>query len=156
MNAVTILKRDDAGAMAALHMAAFAAEEAWDSKAFETLLAQPSVMAMGIEADIGLRAIIAVQVAVETADILTLGVGPQHRRQGLASTLLKRAAQITGMKGVTRFLLDVAADNHGAIEFYKAEGFTQDTIRKNYYTRSGGQAVDAILMSRSVAGQIYD
>lgn len=153
MDGVCLLKSEDAARMAALHKAAFPAGEAWDQLAFEGLLALPTTHAYGIEADIGLKAQLVLQVAVETAEILTLGVSPHWRRQGLAGELLQGAAQILGTKGVERFVLDVATDNAGAISFYSAQGFVQDGARRNYYKRLDGRFVDAMLLSRPIAGQ---
>lgn len=153
MSGVCVLRADDAARMATLHKAAFPDGEAWDTRAFEDLLALATTHAYGIEADIGLKALLVLQVAVETAEILTLGVSPHLRRQGLAGDLLRGAARILGTKGVERFVLDVAADNARAISFYCAQGFSQDGVRKNYYKRLDGRRVDAMLLSRPIAGQ---
>lgn len=153
MTAAIILKTEDAAIMAALHHAAFSEGEAWTRDSFADLLALPSTLALGIAGEVGLSGLIVLQVTPDTADILTIGVAPHQRRKGLASTLLQAASLILGQKGVARLLLDVAADNSGAINFYTAQGFTQDNIRKSYYKRLDGSRIDAMLMSRPVAGQ---
>ncbi|WP_143435242.1 GNAT family N-acetyltransferase, partial [Henriciella aquimarina] len=86
------------------------------------------------------------------AEILTLAVHPDARRQGLARRLLTAARPLLGQHGVDRLLLDVAADNHGAISFYENCGFVADGRRNNYYSRPDGSRVAAILMSRPIAG----
>lgn len=153
MSGVCVLRKDDSARMAVLHQSAFPEGEAWNQSAFEELLAMPSTRAFGVEADKGLKGLLVLQVAVDTADILTLCAAPAHRRQGLAGQLLTAASQILSTKGVERFVLDVATDNESAIAFYKAHGFTQDGVRKDYYKRLDGRRVDAMLMSRPVAGQ---
>ena len=153
MSAAVILKTADAQGMAALHRVAFPEGDAWTRESFSDLLALPTTLALGIEAEIGLSAMIVLQVTADTADILTIGVVPHHRRRGLASNLLRAARTILGPRGVARLLLDVAADNSAAINFYKAQGFTQDNIRKSYYKRLDGSRIDAMLMSCPVAGQ---
>lgn len=155
MSGVCVLTIEDAERMAVLHKAAFPEGEQWDAAAFADLLALPSTHAYGIGADIGLKGLLVLQVAVDTADILTLAIAPAHRRQGFAGQLLIAAAQILGMKGFERFVLDVAADNDSAIAFYRAHGFIEDGVRKNYYGRLDGRRVDAMLMSRPVAGQAH-
>jgi len=153
MTAAVILNAPDAPGMAALHRVAFPEGEAWTRESFADLLALPTTLALGIEAEIGLSAMIVLQVTPDTAEILTIGVVPHHRRRGLASDLLRASRTLLGQRGVAQLLLDVAADNSAAINFYKAQGFTQDNIRKSYYKRLDGSRIDAMLMSSPVAGQ---
>ena len=150
---VIVLRPDDAARMAFLHKAAFGEVQAWREAAMAELLQLSSVLALGVEGEIGLCALVLIQRAASDAEILTLGVAPTARRQGLASGLIRAAAAMLGQRGTARLLLDVAADNTGAITFYAQLGFGEDGRRKAYYRREDGPRVDAVLMSRSVAGQ---
>lgn len=153
MTGVMLLQASDCAAMAALHASAFPQDEAWSLSAFKTLLVLPSVRAFGIGDAAGLDALCIVQVAAGDGEILTLATAPSVRRKGYASALLKAAGQILGQLGTGRFLLEVAADNHVARAFYLTLGFKTDGRRKNYYKRLDGVRIDAILLSRSIAGQ---
>lgn len=155
MNGVCILKAEDAARMAVLHRAAFSEGDQWDEGGFADLMVLPSTLGVGIEADIGLKGLMLVQIGGDAADILTLGVARPHRRTGVAGDILKAAGQILGSKGVNRYILDVAEDNLGAIAFYHAHGFERDGTRKSYYKRLDGARVNAILMSRSIAGHSH-
>lgn len=150
---VRLLTREDAAACAVLHERCFTAGDNWTAFDFRDLLTQPSTLGVACE-DAGLLAgFILFQTVPPDAEMLTLAVSPDFRRMGLATQLLHHASQLLGQYGTDRLLLDVAADNSGAIAFYRAHGFSEDGRRKAYYRR-GGSAVDALLMSRPLAGQI--
>ena len=153
MIAATPLKPDDAQRMANLHALAFPKGQAWSADAFSGLLKQPSVQAEGLIEGSDLFAFILVQVAVAEAEILTIATAPTHRQRGMARYLLNGIQQRLMLAGLEKWLLDVAADNPGAIQFYEKLGFQVDGHRPNYYKRLEGSRVDAILMSKSVAGQ---
>jgi len=154
MMASQILTRDDAAAMAALHGAAFSVPEAWSIDAFNDLFAQPTTHAEGMIIDNCLQALIVVQFVAGEAEVLTLATAPAGRRCGFARQTLDGLERRLRRSGLTKWLLDVAADNAGAIAFYEKYGFQVDGRRSNYYKRLEGQRVDAILMSKPVGGQI--
>jgi len=79
------------------------------------------------------------------AEIITIATRPGVRRQGVAGALLKAAcAKTAGM------FLEVATDNQSAISFYEKHGFTRIGVRKNYYRRPDGMAVDALVYQFTV------
>lgn len=153
MNGVSVLDQTDAWRLAKLHAASFPAPEVWSEKTFAELLVLKTTLALGIENDLALDACLLLQLTPDNADILTLATNPRHQRSGHARTLLEAGTQICGQRGIDRYLLDVAEDNATALAFYAAQGFSEDGRRKKYYTRIGKPAVDAILMSRSLARQ---
>lgn len=148
------LTAHEAGQMAQLHAAAFDPAEAWGQDAFRGLLSQPATQAQGVFAGEVLIAMIVVQFAAGEGEILTLATDPAQRRKGLARLLVADMTQKLATQGLTRWLLDVAADNRPALEFYRSLGFQVDATRRNYYNRLEGQRVDAMLMSKQVGGQI--
>ncbi len=143
----------DAERLAQLHLRAFPSGEAWTKDAFEELLALDTVSAFALAGKEGLVSILLVQGAADQAEILTLATDPAARRVGYAKTLLDLAGQDLLSKGAKTWLLDVAADNEGAIAFYEKLGFSQDGKRPRYYKRLEGDRVDAILMSMPMGGQ---
>ncbi len=150
--AVRLLSKDDAAAAARLHAACFEPGEAWSAWAFRDSLALASTLAIGIEDDDLLSGMIIVQKTPPDAEILSMAVDAGLRRRGYARTLMARLCALLGPYGMDRLLLDVAADNEAAIAFYKSCGFLVDGHRKGYYQRTSASRVDAILMSRSIAG----
>ena len=153
---VRLLTPEDAPACARIHEACFTNVDNWSAWAFRDTLALSTTLGLATE-DAGgdgarMTGFILFQKTPPDAEILTLAVSPDSQRQGLASLLLERGVQLLGQYGTDRLLLDVAADNDAAVNFYQGCGFLADGRRKNYYRRPGGQLVDALLMSRPVAG----
>lgn len=147
------LSANDTPRMASLHMRAFPPEEVWSAAQFTEFLSQESVRAIGIEQGEALLAFGLFQLAVDQADILTLATDPAVRRGGLATQLLLKVETDLVDAGLTKWLLDVAEDNPGARAFYEKIGFVVDGRRPGYYNRLEGSRVDAILMSKPMAGQ---
>lgn len=153
MSGAIILRPDDADRMAHLHALSFPEHEAWSAASFASSLALSTTLALGFESDIGLKTMLVLQRSADEAEILTLATSPAFQRNGLAGRLLQHGLQLLGQSGTARLMLDVAADNSGAIAFYKHFDFAEDGRRPNYYRSRRTQAVDAILMSRPIAGQ---
>ncbi|MGB3627051.1 MAG: N-acetyltransferase [Henriciella sp.] len=151
---IRLLGKEDAAAAALLHEASFSNGEHWSAFAFRDMLELRTTLGLAAERQGKLAGLILIQRTPPDAEILTLAVSRAHRRMGLAAQLLRQAAELLGQYGIDRLLLDVAADNDGAVAFYRSAGFLADGRRKNYYQREGGSQTDAILMSRTVAGQI--
>ena len=153
MTSVIALDRKDADAMAVLHAAAFPVGEAWTASAFKDLFNQPATLARGVRGDDALVAFVMVQFVKGEAEILTLATAPQAQRRGHARALIEALEQELRTVDLKKWLLDVRSDNSGAMAFYKTLGFHKDGTRRNYYKRLEGGRIDAILMSKAVAGQ---
>jgi ribosomal protein S18 acetylase RimI-like enzyme len=83
-----------------------------------------------------------VAVAGDVADLERIAVMPSRRRQGVARRLLDALCAAVVAQGASRMLLEVAADNDGAVGFYEAYGFTTISRRAGYYRGT----VDALVM----------
>jgi len=144
-----VLRPDDAGRMGRLHMRCF--DQPWSAVSFRGMLLDPTILSLGIEIDGHLAAFIVAQTVAGEADILTVATSPDHRRKGLAATLIRALIARLGERGIARVTLDVAEDNAPARALYTAEGFSEDGRRPRYYTAARDIPVDAILMSRKLA-----
>lgn len=78
------------------------------------------------------------------ADILTVTVIDSYRRQGIAKKLISDIESYCQTKGSSVIMLEVAADNTGAIALYEDLGYSQISIRSNYY----GTGKDALVMQK--------
>jgi ribosomal-protein-alanine N-acetyltransferase len=76
------------------------------------------------------------------ADILTVGVVPEHRGQGIAKALMALLTDWANTQGSTAMMLEVKTDNHEAIGLYEALGYSKLNIRKDYF----GAGLDAQIM----------
>ena len=89
-------------------------------------------------------------LAVDTADILNIGIDPDFKRQGYGTGLLNHLIEELKKKDIGEILLEVRAGNKSAIQFYKKQGFEEISVRKNYYTKNSknqSQREDGIIMS---------
>lgn len=132
-------------AMARLHAEAFPASEVWSGSAFCDLIQSPTARAYGIWAHEKLAALLMVQYVNPELEILTIATTPTHRRRGLAQRLIQHAERELRPE---KSMLDVAADNLGAIAFYESLGFFAEGRRTGYYKRLEGNRIDAILMTK--------
>jgi ribosomal-protein-alanine N-acetyltransferase len=78
--------------------------------------------------------------AGDIAELQRIGVAEESRRQGLATELLDAVVAHAPSTGADRMLLEVRADNRGALSFYAARDFVEIDRRVRYY-RDGTDAV---------------
>ncbi len=81
---------------------------------------------------------------VDELHIVTLSVHPQHRRRGVARSLLRTALAEARQRGAVSAALEVRAGNRPAQELYRDFGFKIVGRRPNYYQDNGE---DALLMT---------
>ncbi len=132
-----------AAALAAIHQAAFPPGERWGADAMALQLALPGVLAL-IDPRGGM---VMARIAADEAEILTLAVHPDARRQGLARALLAEAADIVAAQGATALFLEVALRNTAARALYAASGFAEVGRRRRYYADGD----DAMVMRRPLS-----
>lgn len=131
-----------------IHAAAMAdglGGEAWGAASFRTLLAGSDTIGW-IAKD---RGVVLARAAAGEAEILTIGVHPAARRQGLARALLHVCYGVLPAMGAERLLLEVAVDNGPALALYRSEGFAAVGRRPRYYRR-GRDRIDALTMARDL------
>ena len=132
--------------LAAIHAAAFTQSRPWSADEFAALLQQPTTILGQATGSFALLRAVAGE-----AEVLTVATHPDHRRNGHArAALLQAEAQAIG-RDVDAVFLDVAEDNTAAIALYAALGYERVGVRKHYYARKTGNAVNAVLMRKSLA-----
>ena len=135
----------DALLLARIHGQCF--DDAWSEDAFRNFLSRANCLAFVAASAAGSTtpdAFILVQVAAEECEILSLGVLPGVRRQGLARALVKAAAAAAQTCGAAQMFLEVAEDNVAARALYEGLGFTALGRRRNYYRAKDGRGIDAL------------
>ncbi len=128
-----------AEAMALLHAAAFPSLDRWSATAFATQLALPGVFGL-IDERGGLAL---ARVAADEAELLTIAVHPEARRQGIGRALLKAVLSEAARRGAVTVLLEVAESNTPARALYASLAFRPVGRRKGYYA-----SADALVLCR--------
>ena len=83
-------------------------------------------------------------------EIVTLGVAPGARRQGVARALLEDLLARGRAQGVASLTLEVAEDNAAALALYRGLGFEPAGTRRDYYRRPDSSLMDARLLRRTL------
>lgn len=144
MTGVIRLEPAHARIAGALHRTSFDAP--WCEEEFAELLEQPGVAGLMWHAAEP-KGFILIRAVADEAEVLTLAVAPEHRRQGIAADLLTEACRMLRAGATRRLFLEVAADNAAARALYISYGFAMTGRRTRYYDRGAGPKVDAVVMS---------
>jgi ribosomal-protein-alanine N-acetyltransferase len=125
-----------AAPLAAIHAQAFPPREAWGEDAIMIQLAMPGVFGL-LDPRGGM---ILARVTADEAEILTLAVVPEARRQGVAAALLAGAIAEARARAARTMVLEVATGNTAARALYERAGFVEAGRRSRYYA-DGGDAL---------------
>lgn len=124
-------------ALAALHARCFDRPRPWSASEFENLLASPSVFLLT-----DTHGFLLGRALAGEAELLTLAVAPDARRQGAGRRLTLRFAAAALARPSAEAFLEVAADNAAARRLYAGAGWVEAGVRRRYY----GPHTDAIVM----------
>ena len=107
----------------------------WSASQFKEELSSPTrhfVVAEDVDQKIiGYAGVFAPGAA--EADILTVGVVPEHRGKGIAKALMALITNWAKEQGTTAMMLEVKIDNLQAISLYESLGYSTLNIRKDYF-----------------------
>lgn len=81
------------------------------------------------------------QVIFEEAHIMNIAVLEKYRRRGIADKLLELLMSQAKERDAMTMFLEVRKNNIPAQTLYKKHGFEKITVRKNYYSDNGEDAV---------------
>lgn len=132
--------KDDLASAAAIEESAFG-DRSWGAASFEKTASSPGVrLLLAGRSRAAAQGFALWLLAGEDADLLSIGVAPEVRRQGVGRLLLD-ALEIAALEQrARRLLLDVADDNRAALALYRACGFYEISRRAAYY-RNGADAL---------------
>ncbi len=82
---------------------------------------------------------------LDEGSLLDIAVDKSYRRNGVAKELFNELLKVASAKQLSFITLEVRESNEGAIKLYKALGFVQVSLRKNYYSKP---CEDAVLMTK--------
>lgn len=133
--------------MAALHARAMTVPRPWTATEIRGLLDTAGVFAVGDDAGFALG-----RVVLDEAELLTIAVDPERRRQGLGRRWLAAFEAEARSRGAALSHLEVAAGNATALGLYESAGYERAGRRKGYYAAPDGTRDDAILLRKPLAG----
>jgi [ribosomal protein S18]-alanine N-acetyltransferase len=139
----------DAAKMAELHEPAFV--DHWPEEAFASLLSREEVFAvLGATGNERVaKGFVLMRAVAGEAEVLTLCVAAESRRDGLGQSLLIEACKIARARGADHLFLEVAEGNEAATHLYQKLGFKPVGRRAAYY-RQSENAADALVMRRDL------
>ncbi|GGW43983.1 alanine acetyltransferase [Gemmobacter lanyuensis] len=132
--------------MAALHGRCFTTPRPWSAAEIAALQADPFCFCLQRDGGFLIGRVVAGE-----AELLTLAVAPEARRQGLGRALLTGFLAESARRGAEQAFLEVTAENDPALALYAAGGFAQAGRRRGYYRRADGSALDALVLARAVS-----
>jgi ribosomal-protein-alanine N-acetyltransferase len=142
------LATDDLDVASALHADAFAClgERGWTRQEIVELLAAPGVAGVLVQSDEETIGLALCRIAADEAELLTIAVRADHRRQGAGAALLRLVLALVRERGARNLFLEVGSDNPAALHLYRQAGFQAVGRRRAYYSRPGQRDADAIVM----------
>ena len=121
-----------------LHAELFATS--WAIETWTAYLAEPANVLRIVKCseNAGVVGFAVARGVLDEAEVLSLGVAPACRHQGLASQLMRSVLEALSTRGITRVFLEVGETNGRARDLYESFGFEQIGLREAYYeSRSG-------------------
>jgi ribosomal-protein-alanine N-acetyltransferase len=141
--AVEIRRLDmrDLGAIEEIERRSYATP--WSRSMFAGELAKPSSICLGAFEGGQLLGYMIISRYVDAWHVMNVAVDPDHRRRGIAMSLLERLFELTDDATRRGYTLEVRVSNDGAIRLYEEAGFRARGIRRGYYTDN---REDALIM----------
>jgi len=84
------------------------------------------------------------RMAGDDAEIITIGVRPAARRDGVADALIAMMEKDAATRA-KKIFLEVAANNEAAIKLYEKNGFVRVGARPKYY-----EGTDGVIMEKKI------
>lgn len=84
----------------------------------------------------------------DQCDLLSMGVLPDYRRDGVGQMLLDFAVENARSLDAKYMVLEVNINNVAAHTLYEEQGFEKFSVRKGYYTNADGSLADAVCMRK--------
>ncbi|MDO5611661.1 MAG: GNAT family N-acetyltransferase [Paracoccus sp. (in: a-proteobacteria)] len=125
--------------LAALHARCFTVPRPWNADEISDVLSAPGAFLLLVRGGF----LIGRAIAGE-AELLTVAVPPEMRRQGVGRALLHGFALAAAQRGADEAFLEVASDNTAARALYAADGWGDAGRRRGYY----GPGLDALVLRK--------
>lgn len=123
----------------------------WNMGQYQECLANPNNRVYVLEIDQVICGLLVLLLIKDEVDILQLAIARKCQNKKLGAFLLSEALlELSAINPISKAFLEVCINNTAALALYKNLGFTQISIRKNYYLIKG-QRYDALIMMLNYA-----
>ncbi|MEG6508227.1 ribosomal protein S18-alanine N-acetyltransferase [Methyloligella sp. 2.7D] len=131
--------------IAKLHKRCF--DPAWDAQSIAVFLASPECLCLNAERAEGRCAgFLLTRIAADEAELLTIAVAPEQRREGIAKAMMQAAMEGLKARGVATLFLEVDTKNTGALALYESLGAAPVGERPGYYADGGDAAIFSLAL----------
>ena len=113
----------------------------WRAEDYQWLVRQEGGIVLVAELADRVVAFIAARALGPEAEMLNLAVTKEHRREGIARTLVRELHRRLQAGGVQRVYLEVRPSNISAQRLYWSLGYAECGRRHKYYTSNGEDAL---------------
>jgi ribosomal-protein-alanine N-acetyltransferase len=143
---ISALVADDVGDVARIHRTCF--DEAWDPPTIRKILTMPGAFGLVARSHPSgeISGFALARVVADECELLSLGVDRERRRCGIGGGLFDAAIIRACAQDAARFFLEVAEDNAGALQLYRARGLVPVGRRPGYYRLKDGTHTAALTM----------
>ena len=107
--------------------------DAWSYRDVQDLICTEGSMCFSALEDGEVIAYVIGRLIAPEGEIYRIAVSPHKRKRGIGYRLLDYAVKTSRGKGLERLFLEVRSKNIPAINLYRAYGFNEIGMRKNYY-----------------------
>ena len=142
---IKMADKDDIWEIATLDKQYFSSP--WSYDAFKSEFNNPASFIFVGKLENKSIAYLIVRIVADEMEILKILVDPDHRRKGVARSLLNKAIDLAQDLNLNTLYLEVSKKNLVALSLYKDFGFKEYEIRKDYYNKGE----DAILMKLEIS-----
>ena len=106
----------------------------WSERLFNVELANPASRVRGIFYRDQLIGYVIAHVVLDEAHIVSLGIRPEFRGQGMGRALLNDLLRVCQLERIQNVTLQVRVSNQAALKLYQRAGFRMVGVRKHYYS----------------------
>lgn len=143
---IETLRSSDIEVVSKLHARCF--YDAWGPAMISQILSMPGSFGF-VARRAGYGSIIGFalgRVTVDECELLSLGVAPEYRANGIGAELLSASMARAAADKARWFFLEVAEDNKHALKLYRTYGLSQVGRRLQYYENADGSRTNAYTM----------
>lgn len=142
---------DDASGIAELEEKIF--PDPWSYRSVVDLITTEGAMCFTAKEGSRVIAYVIGRLIAPEGEIYRVAVDEKYRQRGIAYRLLDYAVKTSRGKGLESLFLEVRSKNYPAINLYRAYGFREIGVRKNYYR---DPTDDAIVMLKASRADLMD